>query len=251
MKNKIIFIIATICFLLNTNYAQASWSYGSKFLATTFAGCAVGGAGSYIYADNTGYDSQPKLIVTWMGAATGCLTGALFSYFFYDDESAALSQVNEQLMATNNALQRQLQKSVNTSTFGPPLPSIDLSGVSSHLILNSMQIGKLSSLSEIDVKTNPTINDCESGVYSLWMDSNGFVHSANKEERPRNLWIPVSSDLAISAWQFLYSDKNCFKAHPQYGYFESIAPGLTKMLKNQITMTAEKSVNNKTKSAQN
>ena len=36
--------------LLNfVNNAYAEWSYAGKFLATTAAGCAVGGAGSYFY----------------------------------------------------------------------------------------------------------------------------------------------------------------------------------------------------------
>ncbi|CAO1295339.1 unnamed protein product [Diamesa hyperborea] len=96
MGNRYI-LFATLVTIFSSNNAYADWSYGGKFLATTFGGCAVGGASAYGYASNMNYDSQPKSIVTWMGAATGCLSGAIFSYFFYDDNSATLNtKINEQ-----------------------------------------------------------------------------------------------------------------------------------------------------------
>ncbi|KAB8039138.1 hypothetical protein GCL60_09795 [Silvanigrella paludirubra] len=232
---KITLLLLSLLSFVNNAYAE--WSYAGKFLATTAAGCAVGGAGSYFYANGAGYDTQPRAIVTWMGAATGCLTGALFSYLFYDDDSKTLAQVNEQLTATNNRLQLELQKSANNSSFGVPLPSVKLPDLNS--TLNSFKIAKMESIYEMDVKTNPTIADCSGDYYSIWLDSNGYAHSAKKDERPRNLWIPVSPNLAMSSWQFIYSSTGCFKPHPSYDYFEKIVPGLARMLENQIVITAK------------
>lgn len=238
MKLKFVNKLLLLSLLSFVNNAQAEWSYGGKFLATTAAGCAVGGVGSYFYANNTGYDTQPRAIVTWMGAATGCLTGALFSYFFYDDDSKMLAQVNEQLTATNNRLQLELQKSANNAASIPTLKIPDINKT-----LNSFKIAKIDSIHEMDVQTSPTASDCSGNYYAAWLDSNGYVRS-NKDARPKNLWIPISPNLAMSAWQFIYSETGCFKPHPSYDYFQKIYPGISEMIEKQIVLTAEKNPQN-------
>lgn len=238
MKVNFKITLLLLSLLSFVNNAQAEWSYAGKFLATTAAGCAVGGAGSYFYANGNGYDTQPRAIVTWMGAATGCLTGALFSYFFYDDDSKTLAQVNEQLMATNNRLQLELQRSANNAAAIPTIKIPDINKT-----LSSFNIAKINSIHDMDVQTNPTASDCSGNYYAAWIDSNGYVRS-NRDQRPKSLWIPISPNLAMSAWQFIYSEEGCFKPHPTYEYFQKIYPGISEMVENQIVLTAEKNPQN-------
>lgn len=86
---KKIFYIITSFILVSFfgSYAHADISYGAKFLFTTAGGCAVGGLTEFAIAKTAGYDKQPTQIISLLGATSGCLTGALFSYFFYDDKS--------------------------------------------------------------------------------------------------------------------------------------------------------------------
>lgn len=77
-------------FMLNSMIgfsAHAEISYGAKFLFTTAGGCAVGGLTEFAIAKKAGFDSQPTQIVSLLGATSGCLTGALISYFFYEDKT--------------------------------------------------------------------------------------------------------------------------------------------------------------------
>ena len=235
VKYKIYLLVIILFF---KNNARAEWSYAGKFLATTAAGCAAGGGVSYLYANNTGYDSQPRAIVTWMGTATGCLTGALFSYFFYEEPSKDLAQRNEQLQHVNDQLQLQLQTVVNSNQLkkmNGSMPGGNQSNINS--ILENMKIA------QIDASKIGGMGSILNGmkkcniIYPLWMGKDGFVNSQSENNKEEDSWIPVSPNFAIKVWQFYYSKDGCFEKDTRYGYFESVMPGLTRNLKTHLEYT--------------
>ncbi|MBX9837690.1 MAG: hypothetical protein K2X69_05155 [Silvanigrellaceae bacterium] len=244
MKNKIYskIVLFFLSIVMTSNTAQAEWSYAGKFLATTASGCAAGLASGYMVGNYGGYDSQPKQIVTYMGGVTGCLTGALFSYFFYDEPSKDLAQRNEQLQYVNDRLQLQLQSSVNANQLQklggmlPTSPSGNNLG-QTNSILENMKIAQIdpSKIGGMGSILNG-IKKCNI-IYPLWMGKDGFVNSSNDKINEEDSWIPVSPNFAIKVWQFYYSKDGCFEKDPRYGYFEKVVPGLTKSLKMHMDYT--------------
>lgn len=91
VKKNFYIISSFILVSFFSSYAHADISYGAKFLFTTAGGCAVGGLTEFAIAKTAGYDKQPTQIISLLGATSGCLTGALFSYFFYEDKSLGSS----------------------------------------------------------------------------------------------------------------------------------------------------------------
>lgn len=243
MKNKLFskFILLFLPLVITTNTAKAEWSYAGKFLATTAGGCAAGLASGYMIGNYGGYDSQPKQIVTYMGGVTGCLTGALFSYFFYDEPSKDLTQRNEQLQHVNDQLQLQLQTVVNSNQLqrmGGGQQNLKNSGqINLNSILSNMQIA------QIDPSKIGGLGNIQNGlkkcdiIYPLWMGRNGFVSSSSDKNANEDTWIPVSPHYAIKAWQFYYSKDGCFEADKRYGFFENVMPGLTDNLQKQLEYT--------------
>jgi hypothetical protein len=231
MKNKKTLFISFILIFIS-NYAHADWSYSGKFLATTVAGCAIGGSGSYVYADNTGYDSQPKAIVTWMGAATGCLTGAIFSYFFYDDNSATLNtRINEQqkTIADLSIQLADMQGQKQNGTFNPP-----------PLVGNYPNPFDKLQLKEGVAKQNYDLNNLPRGLnikncdklyqYSLVDDGND-VELAKKSQEI----IAVSKKFALVGFTFLYTPNDCFSPSlPGGKYAESYFNGLESFLQKRV-----------------
>ncbi|BBH54712.1 hypothetical protein [Fluviispira sanaruensis] len=243
MKNKYILKSIVVTLALSSSFAYADWSYGGKFLATTAAGCVAGLGAGYMVGEYGGYDSQPKQIVTYMSGVTGCLTGALFSYFFYDDPTRELSQRSQQLQYVNDQLQLQLQATVNGNQLqkmGGRIPqngsnTVDISRAELNNILNNMQIAKIDSSglggSSSIIKG---LKDCGT-IYPLWMGKDGFVNSLSSDKiQEESQWIPVSQNYALKVWQFYYSKEGCFEADKRYGYFENIMPGLSANLEKQL-----------------
>nr|BFD33494.1 hypothetical protein GTC16762_31130 [Pigmentibacter ruber] len=240
MKNKLFskVILLFLSLVITTNTAKAEWSYAGKFLATTAGGCAAGLASGYMIGNYGGYDSQPKQIMTYMGGVTGCLTGALFSYFFYDEPSKDLTQRNEQLQHVNDQLQLQLQTIVNSNQLkkmNGSIPSGNQSNINS--ILENMKIA------QIDPSKIGGLGNIQNGlkkcdiIYPLWMGKDGFVNSQSESMKEEDSWIPVSPNFAIKVWQFYYSKDGCFEKDTRYGYFESVMPGLTRNLKTHLEYT--------------
>lgn len=230
-------------------YAHAEWSYAGKFLATTASTCAAGLATGYAVGENGGYDSQPKQIVTWMGGVTGCLSGAVFSYFFFNDPSKELAQKNEQLSSTNAQLQLQIQQITNAQNLGTanyPLPqgmnrNLNSSSNDDGSILNNLDIAKIDP-EKIGGTGGITggIKQCNI-IYPIWMDDAGFVHSfSGKNIAAAEKWIPVSQNFAIKTWQFYFSPSGCFEPNKQYGYFERVMPGLTNRLWQELKTVENK-----------
>jgi hypothetical protein len=236
IKNKFLLSIFLASSFIFSNTANGEFSYAGKFLSTTAAGCAVGFGTGFMIGESGGYESQPKQIISWMSAATGCLSAAVFSYFFYDDPTKDIAQRNEQLQHVNNQLQLQLQAQVNSGTLQNQ--KFAFSNQSSiNLILENMQIAR------IDPEKIGAIGNIKSGlkkcdvIYPLWMGKNGFVHSDTETIKIEESWIPVSPHFALKTWQFYYSKDGCFEADKKYGYFENVMPGLSNQLENQLRYT--------------
>jgi hypothetical protein len=235
MKNKII-LNAFVVFLLSfSKIAVAEISYAAKFLNTTAFGCSVGLGSGFLLGEYGKYDVKTKQVVSWMSAATGCLSAAIFSYFFYDDPSKDLVQRNEQLQHLNNQLQLQLQAQVNNETLQTQNFLTNNKTINS--ILENMQIARIDpeKIGGVDnLKTG--LKKCDV-IYPLWMGKNGFVHSNIHQIKVEESWIPVSPHFALKAWQFYYSKDGCFEEDKEYGYFEDVMPGLSNQLENQLRYT--------------
>lgn len=238
MKKKIVIF----SFLLYVQIANAEIAYGTKFLTTTLAGCAAGGIGSYVYADNTGYDSQPKSIISWMGAATGCLTGAVFSYFFYDDKTDKLTAKVASDEKTITDLQIQLARMKNSSyTY-----SRDMTGMEEYLPrtvlpeldqnpFENLGISEVITQKMIDEKNLPTGFSSEtcSKWYNFYLTGDSTI-TTNKKEKLE--FIAIDKNYALIGFQFAYSYDGCFKpSNSQNGkYFGNYWPNLTNFLHDRV-----------------
>lgn len=264
-KYKEIFSLLLVFFSLTFSFnAYARWSFAGKFLATTASSCAVGAAAGYTYAESTGYDSQPKQVVTWMSGVTGCLTGAVFSYFFFDDPSKDLAAKNEQLSSINSQLQLQIQQITDVENLGLnhyPMPQGmgQSHGQNKNLQTNYSENDDYSILTNLDIgKIDPDkiggtggiiggIKQCNV-IYPIWMDDAGFVHSFSGKGKTvvaAEKWIPVSPNFAIKTWQFYFSPDGCFEQNKQYGFFERVMPGLTNKLWQELRTVEQKKTREK------
>lgn len=228
---KIISLLFLISIFISSKYAYADWSYGGKFLATTVAGCAVGGASSYAYAENTGYDSQPKAIVTWMGAATGCLTGAIFSYFFYDDNSATLNTwINEQqkTIADLSIQLADIQGQKQNGTFNPPKIAGNFPDPFSDFKVSE----GIAKTTFDDSKLPPGLNikKCNK-MLKFTLQSNANDLKLNSESMPV---VPISPNFALVGFTFLYSQNDCISPFKSGVYAEENMKGMTEFLTDKV-----------------
>lgn len=231
MKNKLMILCFSFSSIAIVNKANADMSYGAKFLATTFSGCAVGGFGSYFYADNTGYDSQPKAIVTWMGAATGCLTGAIFSYFFYDDNSATLNtRINEQqkTIADLSIQLADIQGQKQNGTFNPPKVAGNYPNPFGDFKV-SEGVAK-TSYDENKLPTGLNIKKCNQ-MLKFTLQTPDEI-KLNSENMPV---VAVSPHFALVGLTFLYSKNDCLFPSKNGVYAEEYLNGLTDFLTSRVT----------------
>ncbi len=230
MKNKFI-LFTSFILIFSSNNAQADWSYGGKFLATTVGACLAGGAGAYFYADNTGYDNQPKMILTWSGAAFGCITGAVFSYFFYDDNSATLNtRINEQ-QKTISDLSIQLadmQGQKQNGTFNIPKVAGNYPNPFDNLKLSE----GVPKHAYDDSKLPPGLNlkKCNR-MLKFTLTNSGNDVALNSEMQ--NI-VAVSPNFALVGFTFLYSPNDCIFPSKNNEYAEEHFNGLTKFLYDRV-----------------
>lgn len=230
---RCLFVATTLFSPLLSNTAHADLSYGAKFVLTTASGCAAGGVGSSIYASQAGYDSQPQQTLTWMGAATGCLTGALFSYFFYNEDSGSLQTKISEQQKTIQDLSLQLatmQGQRQNGTF------------SSDQVYRSLPnpFDKLE-LKEGVAKSTYDPNHLPKGLniktcshlwqYSLINDGNDVLNTTESNSRI----VAVSKNFALVGFAFLYSPNDCFSPSTENGFYaEKYFPGLENFLINRV-----------------
>lgn len=194
--------------------AQAMTSK-EKGLWTTLGGCAAGG-GVGAYLDSQDDDPRKSSRGTIASSALiGCATGALFSWAFMDDDQAALSRDNDNLrtkLAEYEGLLKDRSGNVGSRSFNDTISSrpVDKGGLPSEL-------------SEI------MSEGCEAREFSL-----GFDGGTGRER-----FIPVNGQVAIQAFKYYLivpkdgSDRDCVRAHPQYGYLEREISNLGEILINK------------------
>lgn len=235
---KTYLILMVFSMIIYSKVSYAEMSYGSKFVVTTLSGCAVGGGGAYAYAESTGYDSQPKQVVTFLGATTGCITGALFSYLFFNDNTAPLTQQVSADQKTINDLKNQLARFEGGQLSGPITdPKIAANSFSTspldHLFSSTVIDMKKESLSNlpdgIAIKNTP---ECKKWArISLIPDLN------DKSKKAKNLqWIALDNNFAVIGIQFAYTNKNCFLPSPMQGgiYLGQYWPGVRNFLNGRV-----------------
>lgn len=230
MKNKLI-LFTSFVLIFSSNKAQADWSYGGKFLATTVGACLAGGAGSYFLADSSGYDNQPKLILTWSGAAFGCITGALFSYFVYDDNSATLNtRINEQQKTISDLsiqladIQGQKQNgtyNVPKVAGGYPDPFKDLKVTEG-----------VPKTSYDDSKLPPGLNLKKCNRMLKFTLTNSGDEVKLNSDFPSV--VAVSPNFALVGFTFLYSRNDCIFPSKNGQYAEENFKGLTEFLYTRV-----------------
>ena len=231
MKNKLMILCFIFSSLSMINRAYADMSYGAKFLLTTFSGCAAGGFGSYVYADNTGYDSQPKAIVTWMGAATGCLTGAIFSYFFYDDNTQTLNtKISEQnkTIADLSIQLSDIQGQKQNGTFNPPKVAGNFPDPFSDFKVSE----GIAKTTFDDSKLPPGLNikKCNR-MLKFTLEPNANDLKLNSESMPV---VPLSPNFALVGFTFLYSQNDCISPTKNGLYAEENLKGMTDFLTDKV-----------------
>lgn len=251
--------IVILSLVLFANHANAEMSYGSKFLATTLAACAVGGAGSYIYASNTGYDSQPRTIVTFMGATTGCISGALFSYLFYEDKTDKLTAQVSSDEKTITDLKIQLARMKNSSLYSfssdmtgmeEYLPKTVLPELSGQNPFENLGITEVITQKMIDDKNLPSGFSSETCAkwYNFYLTGDSTISTTKKEKLE---FIAIDKNYALIGFQFAYSYDGCFKpSSSQNGkYFGNYWPSLTNFLHDRVAGLKRKVAKQKLESA--
>lgn len=233
---KFLFAVTILFSPLLSNTAHADVSYGAKFVLTTAAGCAAGGVGTSIYASQAGYDSQPQQTLTWMGAASGCLTGAIFSYFFYNDDSAGLQTKVSEQQKTIQDLSLQLASMQGQKQNGTFYPA----GTNTALLpnpFNHMELkeGVAKSTSSFDTSHLPkglNIKNCNKlWQYSLAQDGSEIENSRS----PKYKIVAVNKNFALVGFTFLYSPNDCFYPSSDDGvYAENYFSGLTNFLTERV-----------------
>ena len=220
--------------VLTTSYAHADLSYGAKFVVTTLSSCAAGGAGAYAYAESTGYDSQPKQVLTFMGATTGCITGALFSYLFYKDDTATLETKISAQQKTIQDLTLQMSDMQGQKQNGSfPGFSSNVAGLPNPFDKLDVKEGKTKS--KFDASTLPSglnLKNCSRlWQYSLIKDGDDLQNG--KHLSPQI--VAISKNFALVGFTFLYSPNDCFyPSSPDGRYAESYFPGVTDFLKRRV-----------------
>lgn len=260
MKSKLkLFVMKLFSLLflvLTSQNAQADWSYGAKFLATTFGGCAVGYGAGYGYSHVNNYDSQPGMIVSWMGAATGCLSGALFSYIFYEDKTQALTarvssddktieDLKIQLARIKNATSYTSYDGSNPQEFYSNVPEVALQNPFENLGVTEVITQKM-----IDEKNLPTgfSSDTCSKFYNFYLTGDSTI-STNKKDKLE--FIAIDKNFALIGFQFAYSYDGCFKpSDSQNGkYFGQYWPYLSQFLGKRVEGLYKRVAKEKTEKA--
>lgn len=228
LKIKLVISVLSVAFYCG---ADASMSYGSKFLLTTISGCAAGGLGSYAYASNSGYDSQPRGIITWMGAATGCLSGAVFSYFFYDDNTQDL---NTQISAQNKTISdltiqlSEMQGQKQSEGFNPPKIIGNYPDP-----FNDFKVSEGIAKSTFDESKLPqglNIKKCNK-MLKFTLEPNANDLKLNTDSAPV---VPVSPNFALVGFTFLYSQNDCINPPSSGVYAEENLKGMSDFLTEKV-----------------
>ncbi|BBH54626.1 hypothetical protein [Fluviispira sanaruensis] len=186
-------------------------SYGTKFTLTTIAGCAVGFGSGYGYAQANNYDSQPSQILGWMGAATGCLTGALFSYLFYDDNTAKMASRISSDEKTITDLQIQLARLKNEKmNFGNENQADITPNFAMQNPFENLGVSEIITKKTLDEKNLP--KGFSSETCSKWLNfyliGDGGIETEKKEKLE---FIAIDRNFALIGFQFAYSYDGCFK----------------------------------------
>ena len=247
-KLKKLLGIIFVCSALLSNRAFADMSYGSKFITTTIAGCAVGGAGAYTYANATGFDSQPKQIVTLMGATTGCLTGALFSYLFFDDKTSGLTQQLTADQKTIDDLKNQLMQIQGGQLTGSITnPKIEANAFSTSP-LDQNFTSEIIDMSQVNLSDLPTgLAIKNTAECKKWARISLIPDMKSKSKKSQNMqWIALDNNFAVIGIQFAYTNKKCFLPSPIQGglYYGQYWPGVRDFLNSRVWAIEESLKNN-------
>jgi len=230
LKKKILIFTVSMG-LLSSSCAQALTTYGQKFLITTLGSCAAGGAAAYAYAEGTGYDTQPRTSITFLGAATGCITGALFSYFFYDDNSAVLKTQIEAQQQTISELSNQIARLQGSSD-----PNFDVAkGVlpSFPNPFDNLNVSEGVAKKEFDPSNLPAglnLKNCNR-LYQFTLKSDGNSLDIGKGSQDI---VAVSKNFALVGFTFLYTPNSCFAPSSGNSYAGAYFPGLENYLFNRV-----------------
>lgn len=230
MGNKYI-LFASLVTIFSSNNAQADWSYGAKFVATTVGACFAGGAGAYVYAANTGYDNQPKMIMTWSGATIGCITGAIISYALYHDESATLNtRINEQqkTIADLSIQLSDIQGQKQNGSFNIPKVAGNFPNPFDNLKLSE----GIPKTSYDESKLPPGLNLKKCNKMLKFTLINSADDLKLNSELPSV--VAVSPNFALVGFTFLYSPNNCIYPSKNGQYAEENFKGLTEFLYTRV-----------------
>lgn len=206
---------ALIALVLFSSEGMAALTSKEKALWTTAGGCAIGG-GVGGYLDSKDDDPRKSSQGTIAGSAVvGCLTGALFSWVFMDDDQGALARDNDNLRTKLGEYEGLLRDR-----------SGNIGGRSFDDTITSKPVGKKDLPSELSQLIN---QGCEAREFSL-----GFDGGTGKAK-----FIPVNGQVAIQSFKYYLvvpkdgSDRDCVKPHSAYGYLEKEITNLGEILINK------------------
>ncbi len=233
MKKK---ILVTLFISLSLHFqVQAEWSYGAKFLTTTVASCAAGYGAGYAYTSVNNYDSQPSQIISWMGAATGCLSGALFSYLFFDDSTDKLKTQNESDRKVIADLQIQITRLQNDKTLSGNKYAFN-NEILGPNPFDNLDVKKIVEEKLIDLGNMPsgfTSDTCSKWYYFTLQGDNTI--SADKNDSKLE-FIAIDKHYALIGFKFAYSYDGCFRPSTKQNgiFYERYWPSLNKFLNSRV-----------------
>ena len=184
-----------LVFIGSTAYSMSMGRFSSREKAylSIGSGCLVGaGAGSYAASMNPDNDHTSTVLGNTL---IGCVSVALFSWIFHDDDQKVLVQENQHL--TNQV--EELKQVIAKGVYRP-------SGAATYLdklTLNNQQTG----FESLKKMINPR---CKISKFSL-----GLSSSDSKEP----LYIPVSKNVLVESFNYYVVTPN-----PQDGDLECVSP---------------------------
>ncbi len=209
MMHKIVAVVG----LVAMPSAALALTSKERGLWTVAGGCAFGG-GVVAYMDSQNPSERKSTAGTiGMSAAVGCLSGAVFSWFFMDDDQAALARDNDNLrtkLAEYDVLLRSKGKQTET-------------GERFEDTITSGRISKDSMPADLSTLVN---QGCRAVEFRL-----GFDMSGNTD-----VFLPVNGQVAIQAFKYYLivpedgSDRDCVKPHPRFGFLEKEVVNLGEIL---------------------
>jgi hypothetical protein len=188
-----------------------------KALWTVAGGCGVGaGLGAWQDSQN---DSGRKNTTATIGssAAVGCLTGALFSWIFMDDDQAQVAAERDRYKFESD----QLRAALRQGNYDRNVP-LDIKDPMAVKIGEAIPDGfNFAGLRE---------DGCQVREFSLGIGDEPFVAVSQSIIMPRlSYYVLYSKDR-----------KNCVKEDPRNGYLDSQIPGLGKALLDRAEYQARK-----------